>query len=39
MDVDLDLSRGRGIKCSVKLSDILDHCISKELQYVVQKYI
>jgi tubulin monoglycylase TTLL3/8 len=33
------LSRGRGIKCSVKLPDILDHCISKELQYVVQKYI
>jgi tubulin monoglycylase TTLL3/8 len=35
----VDLSRGRGIKCSVKLQDIMDSVVGKDIQYVVQKYI
>lgn len=35
----LDLSRGRGIKCAVKLSEILDCTLNKTSQFVVQKYI
>jgi tubulin monoglycylase TTLL3/8 len=35
----VDLSRGRGIKCSVKLQDIMDFVVGKDIQYVVQKYI
>jgi tubulin monoglycylase TTLL3/8 len=35
----LVLSRGRGIRCLSNLTDILDGCLGKEIQYVVQKYI
>lgn len=35
----IDLSRGRGIRCAVKLPEILDQVLGKDIQYVVQKYI
>ena len=33
------LSRGRGIKCFSKITDILDLLFTKDIQYVAQKYI
>lgn len=39
LNINLVLSRGRGIKCLANLNDILDTSLGKETQYVVQKYI